>query len=59
MNKRTEAPEAPKERASVWVQLRVKPSVKASWEAEAKRQGVSLTTWVTRLANGGLPYRTI
>jgi len=46
MNKRTEAPEAPKERASVWVQLRVKPSDKARWEADAKRSGLSLTKYI-------------
>jgi predicted HicB family RNase H-like nuclease len=51
MNKPTKAPEARKENASVWVQLRVRPSDKARWEAQAKREGMSLTKWVIDRAN--------
>ena len=51
MNKPTKAPEAPKETASVWVQLRAKPSDKARWEAQAKRNGMSLTKWMIYKAN--------
>ena len=51
MSKPTKAPEATTETASVWVQLRVKPSTKARWEALAKSESMSLTKWVTRKAN--------
>ena len=51
MNTTTKAPEKPVETASVWTQLRVKPSEKARWVAAAERSELSLTKWITAILN--------
>ncbi len=44
-------PQRPVELASVWTQLRVRPSEKALWVAAAERSGLSLTQWITAILN--------
>ncbi len=43
--------EEPVETASVWMQVRVRPSEKARWEAQAKREGLTLSKWAIQCMN--------
>lgn len=43
--------EQPRETASVWLQVRVRPSEKARWEALARSQGLTLSKYVIRKLN--------
>lgn len=53
------APEAPRETASVWLQVRVRPTDKARWNAQAAREGMSLSQWIIRTLNYELEARRV
>ena len=51
MNKPVRAPEAPVETASVWMQVRARPSEKVRWTFAAEAAGLSLSKWATKTLN--------